>query len=312
MGLKGSFREFSPTDIIQLIYVQKKSGRLRVHADGCDWVLGFEDGYLVQAATGLYGMPRMGEILVRQGYLDREALAKALAEQAERPRHLGLVLESMGVISHEDIARALTVQVQETALNLFFHTNGDFVFERVPVKYDADYLTPVNTEFVLMEGARRVDEWPRIQRVVGGGDTVFAPMEDVAEERINSLGKQEKRVFEKVDGDADVATLIDDLAMGVFDTCRVLAELADMRLIVQLSSGDTPMVDPISGGTMGLSHAARMGVIDAPQKRSAVSVNQATAVRTDAGDRRQQWWLALGTALMAISVLMWMTLGRLQ
>jgi len=221
----------------------------------------------------------------------------------------------MGVISREDIARALTVQIQETALNLFFHTDGDYVFERVPVKYDADYLSPVNTEYVLMEGARRVDEWPRIQRLVGGGNTVFALTEGVTEERLADLSKQSKRVFERVDGSADVAALVSDLAMGVFDTCRVLAELADMRLISQQSSGDAPMLDPISGGTMGWIHAARTAVDDAGSERSRVAQTQdapqAVAVLDADTNGRQQRWLAAGTALMAISALIWMTVGRL-
>jgi hypothetical protein len=306
MGLKGSFREFSPTDIIQLIYIQKKSGRLKVRSDNEEWVLGFEDGCLVQASTGSHGMPRMGEILVRQGYLDRETLAAALAEQGERPRHLGQVLESMNVISHADIARALSFQIQETALNLFFHTDGDYIFERVPVKYDSDYITPVNTEFVLMEGARRVDEWPRIEKTVGGGDSIFSPVDDVDLAKVADLGAQECRVFDRVDGSADVGTLITSLAMGLFDTCRILSELAAKGLIHRVQSGAAPLVDPISGGNIGLTNAARSAV---SSKRISRPTPQAKAVEATG----HTWlWMAMGLMLLAASFGMWMTMGSPQ
>jgi hypothetical protein len=42
MGLKGSVKEFSVSDIIQLIYYQRKTGRLTVRTRGRLWVLGFE------------------------------------------------------------------------------------------------------------------------------------------------------------------------------------------------------------------------------------------------------------------------------
>ncbi len=308
MGLQGSFRDFSPSDIIQLLYVQKKTGKLTVQSGDRGWVLGFVDGMLVTAFTGTHGMPRLGEILIRQGYLNREILANALKEQADRPRHLGKVLEDQGHISHADIARALSFQIQETALNLFFHTDGDYLFERVPVSYDTEYITPINTEFVLMEGARRVDEWPSVLAGVVGGDSIFAHESTAEQARIDALNASERRVFDVVDGKLNVDQVVQTVSMGLFDTCRILAALLDLGLIRRQITGAGPLLDPIVGDTVTGPSVGHQG-------GAAAFAGVAAPARISAGDRldrrRTMIWATLGTGLAAASLWAWAMLGHL-
>ncbi|MFQ5508291.1 MAG: DUF4388 domain-containing protein [Leptospirillia bacterium] len=250
MGLKGSFKEFSVSDIIQLIYFQKKTGRLTVQAGGRLWVIGFEKGMLVHASCEEKGMPRMGEILVRQGYIDRDTLAEALRKQEGGNHALGLVLEEMGKVTHQDIARALNFQIQETTLNLFFYDDGEYLFERVSVSYDSNYITPISTEFVLMEGARRQDEWPAIRRAIKGGDTVLSRFPE-ATITPGKLTSSHEATLEAVDGETSVDDLIRTLGMGMFETCRLLSDLLSERMIQVTRAGSGPFHDPISGDAVG-------------------------------------------------------------
>lgn len=246
MAIRGTFKEFSVSDIIQLIHYQKKSGRLTVHHKGTVWTLGFEKGSIVLASSDEKGMPRLGEILVRQGYLDRESLAEALRQQEDRPRPLGKVLEEMNAVSHETIARALHFQIQETALNLFFHQEGEYMFERVPVSYDTNYITPINTEFVLMEGARRVDEWPAIRRIVKGANSVFS-QSDSAGAKKDGLPESQQTVLMAVDGQTSVADMVLNLNMGLFETCNTLAGLMSEACIILATPGTSDFKDPVTG-----------------------------------------------------------------
>jgi hypothetical protein len=304
MGLKGSFREFSVSDIIQLIYYQKKSGCLTVRTGGRQWVLGFEKGMLVFAAADERGMPRLGEILVRQGYIDRDDLAAALRDQEKKPRHLGQVLEDMDKVSHGDIARALGFQIQETALHLFFRDDGEYTFERVPVHYDDAYVTPVNTEFLLMEGARRVDEWPAIRKVVQGGNAVFTVADGVSDDRKESLGPSELAVLEAVDGERTVTTLVRSSGLGLFETCRILTDLAGQGLIERTLPGSTPLKDPISGDALPAESQAAA----APAGRAAPSARAAASGWPADGSRRLLW-MGMGAALVALSLAIWLGMG---
>jgi hypothetical protein len=305
MGLKGSVKEFSVSDIIQLIYYQRKTGRLTVRTDGRMWELGFEKGMLVQASAEEAGAPRLGEILVRQGYLDREALATALREQEKHPRHLGEVLEELGHVHQGDIGRALAFQIQETALHLFFRAEGEYTFERVPVYYDERYVTPINTEFLLMEGARRVDEWPAVRRVVQGGDAVFAPAKGLTEERKGQLAPSEVGVVDAVDGKRTVSELVGELGLGLFETCKTLADLAHHGLIERQSDGAAPLEDPVSGDALPSEAQAA----SAPEAAPAAPKAHATAARWPAQAPRGLVWMGTGIALLALSVALWLGLS---
>jgi len=305
MGLKGSVKEFSVSDIIQLIYYQRKTGKLTVRTHGRMWVLGFEKGMLVYASAEETGAPRLGEILVRQGYLDREALSAALREQEKRPRHLGEVLEELGHVRQGDIGRALSFQIQETALHLFFRADGEYLFERVPVYYDEQYMTPINTEFLLMEGARRVDEWPAVRRVVQGGDAVFAPAQGLTEERKAQLAPSELAVVAAVDGNRTVSELVEELGLGLFETCKTLADLSHQGLIERKAEGATALHDPISGDALP-SEADAAAVREAP---AASPEARAAADRWPANAPRGLLWMGTGLALLALSVALWLGLS---
>jgi len=305
MGLKGSVKEFSVSDIIQLIYYQRKTGKLAVHSHGRMWVLGFEKGMLVYASAEETGAPRLGEILVRQGFLDREALATALREQEKRPRHLGEVLEELGHVRQGDIGRALAFQIQETALHLFFRADGEYTFERVPVYYDERYVTPINTEFLLMEGARRVDEWPAVRRVVQGGDAVFAPTKGLSEEAAAQLPPSAVAVAAAVDGKRTVSELVAELGTGLFETCKTLAELAQQGLIERKSDGAAPLEDPISGDAL----PSEVQAAAVPEASPASPKARAATARWPAQAPRSLLWMGTGIALLALSVALWLGLS---
>jgi len=62
---------------------------------------------------------RLGELLVREGLLTRENLAKALAEQAQHPgQRLGLTVVRMGLVPETDVVRMLARQYRMPAVDL--------------------------------------------------------------------------------------------------------------------------------------------------------------------------------------------------
>ncbi len=60
----------------------------------------------------LFRPPRLGEILTRRGLIDDEQLEHALARSRETGRLLGLVLLEDGALFEEDLARALADQLE--------------------------------------------------------------------------------------------------------------------------------------------------------------------------------------------------------
>src|SRR5207244_1661336 len=79
---------------------------------------------------------------------------------------LGEILVGMRVISQEDLERYMRVQIEESVYYLFTWTQGTFNFESEVRPERQDFLVNINPESLLLEGARRVDEWSLIEEKI--------------------------------------------------------------------------------------------------------------------------------------------------
>ena len=94
--------------------------------------------------------------------------------QAQTLQRLGFILLKNGFCSAQDLRDGLDIQIKRIAYGLFRWTDGDYVFEQTDhVDYDHESTTPIAVERLLMEGARMIDEWPIIEKVVWSLDLVY-------------------------------------------------------------------------------------------------------------------------------------------
>ncbi len=168
MALEGTLRDFSLADILQLIALQHKTGLLTVRSPSDTVTLGFVDGMLVSAESSAQRLDtRLGKVLVKTRRLQPEALQRALEIQAQTLQRLGFILLKNAFCSAQDLRDGLDIQIRRIAYGLFRWTDGDYKFEQSDhVDYDHESTTPLAVERLLMEGARMVDEWPIIEKVV--------------------------------------------------------------------------------------------------------------------------------------------------
>jgi hypothetical protein len=259
MSLEGTLRDFSLADILQLISLQHKTGLLTVRGAADTVTLGFVDGMLVSAESSAQRLDtRLGTVLVKTRRLTAEALARALEIQAQTLQRLGFILLKSGFCSALDLRDGLDIQIKRIAYGLFRWTDGDYVFEQMEhVDYDAESTTPIAVERLLMEGARMIDEWPIVEKVVWSLDIVYqkvpvaqpvipAEDEDAVEEiEDSSLARRtrEKRldpirvsraewsVYELVDGRRTVADINEMAFLSEFDGCKACFDLVSRGLI---------------------------------------------------------------------------------
>src|SRR2546421_13006327 len=79
----------------------------------------------------------------------------------------------MGVITQADLERYMRVQIEESVYYLFTWTQGTFNFEADVRPERQDFLVSITPESLLLEGARRVDEWSLIEKKIPGFDLMF-------------------------------------------------------------------------------------------------------------------------------------------
>lgn len=165
MALKGTLKDFGIADIFQLIGQQGKTGVLHLVEGDQEVHVSFKDGNVVRAESSTRKKKELlGDMLVRAGLITERQLQEALEEQKRTLKRLGDILVAAGATSRESLKEMAQLQTTETLYRLFFWKNGTYAFEVAEVDFDPETLTPVRSESVLMEGFRRVDEWPLIRK----------------------------------------------------------------------------------------------------------------------------------------------------
>ena len=258
MALEGSLKDFGLADIFQLIYIQKKTGTLKMKNASREAKVLFENGLIVTAdSSNQEGMNKIGEVLLRSGHISQDQLKDALVTQRQTNEKVGVILVEAGAVAKEDLKKALGLHVKEAVFSLFQWKEGRYSFEPSDISYQRDYWSPINTEFLIMEGVRRIDEWPYIEKKVPSLDLVFETIKEntdqvrVAKSEEESLDEmfgeskkeegiqitqEEMTVYKLIDGQQDVRQLIEVANLGEFETCKALSNLLTAGLIVQKSS----------------------------------------------------------------------------
>lgn len=240
MAIRGSLREASLPDVLQLLAMGKKTGCLSVTHRQQFGTIHFERGRISHAAI-VNRRDRLGDILVKHGLVSPSALEAAIARQATEPqRRLGDLLVEAGHIRSEQLHEYLKHQIEEAVYLLFTWSQGTFTFEP-DVKPDAqDVTVSISPESLLLEGARRVDEWSLIEKKIPSLDIVFSlDREHLAESNVEVTAEQEI-VIPLVDGRRDVTAIIDESGLDDFQVGKALFGLATAGFLRRLGRSRGP------------------------------------------------------------------------
>src|SRR5581483_3135298 len=175
MALEGTLRDFSLADIFQLIGLQRKTGVLTLRGKDDSVTVTFLDGKVVGADSESHRVEtRLGHVLMKSGMLTQEQLARALEIQKETLQRLGFILTHYQIISTDSLKQALQLQILQIIYRLFRWKDGEYHFsQETTIEYDRDNVVPISAESILMEGARMIDEWPIIEKRIRSSSMVF-------------------------------------------------------------------------------------------------------------------------------------------
>jgi hypothetical protein len=227
MALEGSLRDFGLADILQLIYFQKKSGILSLSGHKDKVQLIFSEGNVISAESRKRtDENRLGKILLKKGLIGGEDLKSALEEQKRTGARIGDVLLRKGLVTKEDIRETLTSQMTETVVQLFSWKEGTYEFQSQEVAVSKDLGFSLDTQHLLMEGLRIMDEWSLAEGKISP-DTVFR----ITGKTDPALTTEEKTLLKFVDGESDVSIIIDLSGVEDFQASRVLISLMEKEII---------------------------------------------------------------------------------
>jgi tetratricopeptide (TPR) repeat protein len=234
MAIEGPLKELNIQDVLQLLSLANKTGVLTVRSDRLndEAIVHFSKGDIVFAVRRR-STRRIGQMLIRAGKLTQRELNAALEVQRSDPtRRLAEILLDLGNIAEQELERQLRFQMEETIYELMSWEEGYFTFEERTEIALHPLLATVRVESLLMEGARRVDEWTRLEAKVPGPESVpvLAPAE--ARDAVPlELRTEEWEVLAEVDGERDIRQLAADLARSAFDVAKTVYALVNAGIV---------------------------------------------------------------------------------
>lgn len=234
MTIQGSLREASLPDVIQLLFLGRRTGRLALADRQRHASIWFSDGWISHAAI-VNRRDRLGEVLVKSGAISAEDLETALTAQASDPSHrIGDLLVSRGAISLADLRRYMRTHVEEALYTLFTWSTGTFTFEAGITPETDEGTGRFSPEAILLEGARRVDEWSLIERKIPSFDIILAP-EPAQDKSVDlSFTETQRRILPLLDGQRDLRQVIEETALADFTACQAVYGLLTAGLIRQV------------------------------------------------------------------------------
>jgi len=222
--LAGDLSEMVPSDLLNFLHQGRRAGVLLTRSDGTERGIVLIDGNVAWACSTSAG-ERLGELLCRMGLADRARVKAALAEQKTREhRRIGQVLVDKGVLGADEVWRGLKYQVVEIFLGLLVARAGSFVFLRGVDGARLPAALNLDTQALLLDGLRRLDEMELYRTLV--------PSVDV---RPRATGKklpsgfppEAAQLIALSDGDRSLSELATATALGEFEVIKAAYKLIE-------------------------------------------------------------------------------------
>jgi tetratricopeptide (TPR) repeat protein len=222
MAIKGSLSEASLADVVQLLALGMKSGCLSVADRSRLGQIYFERGRITFARI-VNRRDRLGDLLARDGVLSTGQLEEVLGAQAKQPeRRLGELLVGSGLITQEQLDSYIRTQVEEAVFHLFTWSSGSFFFEAGERPEPSEATLSINPESLLLEAARRVDEWSLIEKKIQSLDLIFTLDRERLDGVSVELTPEQELIVPLLDGSRTVDELVEATGLSEFDTGKAL------------------------------------------------------------------------------------------
>jgi hypothetical protein len=291
MAIEGPLRELGIHDVFQLLDLSRKTGALRVTSALRDneGMVCFESGRVVSATIRTNPHP-LGAMLVRAGKISEGDLERARLAQSQRTdgKRLGELLVEAGCLTWRELERQVRLQIETVVFELMSWQEGFFSFVEGPSS-DAttEAVARISTESLLMEGARRIDEWARIAHKIPhlAVVPVLAPIDEDHPSLLDLL-PNEWEMLAMIDGQSDLRGIAHRLGRSEFDVAKIAYGLLSTGIIEIRASEKPTMVEPMAGDDPGphieqARAALREGRLDEALS-AAMAATRAAPTRGDA------------------------------
>lgn len=241
MALKGDLASVDLAQMFQMLALNKKVGLLSIQSPKLWKVLYFDGRGVTLYYNPHYLLDRAISAFVRGGRLEIAAVEELRAHSSRNQLPLQDALLAGGYLEESDLAGQMRYELEEEIYALFFCKDARFEFhegvDRLPdhegVVDDRFFF---HTDSVIMEAARRIDEWAYIAERIPSPLEVFCPTDRRLDPRkVDEFGAI---VHAQVDGCRSIARIIELTALPEFTVYKSLSQLADAGFVMPVPPDD--------------------------------------------------------------------------
>jgi curved DNA-binding protein CbpA len=243
--LQGDLTRDALGDVIRKLYVNRRSGILHLTQDKTSKRIYFRKGSMIFANSDVE-TDRLGEFLIRQQLIDRDAFERASRVMRETGARFGRTLVELGFATAERMEGKVVEQIQAIIYSLFSWASGEYRFEQHESPVDEDIVLNLSTADIILEGTRRMDDMGKVRRALGDPSRVLQTTEDplLLYQKMSTLSQSEYFILSRVDGSSSMADILSISPIGEEQTQRCLYGLVSAG-VIEPQGGASPLEEDL-------------------------------------------------------------------
>jgi len=229
MALRGNLRDFTITQLLNLINLAHKTGTLIVDGPTEQAYVSFRDGKLAYARIGKEDTGLAS--VLHKGYKLNANQYRTICERAGNisDKELGLLLINAGYVSQEDILLNLQTYFTDVIRRLFTWVEGFFRFENNILAPEDRINVRLDLENLIIEGSRQLREWEQLQDEIPSLDLALKftdrPMTNL------NLSVEEWRVVKFIDPKNSMKQIAAAVKLNSMEIRRIVYGLIQAGLV---------------------------------------------------------------------------------
>jgi hypothetical protein len=230
LSIRGSLSESSLQELLSSISRSKETGTLNFHDMGRWKAIYFKEGQIIFATSNIPD-DRLGEYLIKKGRITVRQFLEG--SKLVRPgKRFGAVLVEENILSSDELLAALQGHVEEIVYSLFDWVRGEYEFVIKDLSAEGPITLNLNTEDVILEGIRRIDDFTRIYTGLGSMDRVLR-LSDSADNLMYrlELDSDESQILSLVNGTLSLEQILALSFLPNFETLRILYALVAVGVL---------------------------------------------------------------------------------
>jgi hypothetical protein len=243
VSLQGSLDSFKLPDVLTFLNSIGKTGMLTVTQAEREAYVFFRAGAVVYAASNQESL-RLGPLMVRRKEITRDQAGEIDDLMLRSGGRFADIALQKGVLNESQLDDFLKIQVSEVIFDAFVWKSGDFAFfDGIDLPAQAVTIS-IDLANLIMEGARRINEWEECLRLLPDSSVVFRVVSNPEAEKI-TLSLDEWKILFLINGQRTLEDICHDTEADAFQVYRLVYGLQANKLI----EAGTPRSDDTDGFT---------------------------------------------------------------